>query len=69
MLLSGVPVCAIVYRQISGGLLAFTSVEHYPIEKWKGGLHHEEVCQAESEMFGPAETGYQVQFLNRTVIK
>jgi len=36
--------------------------------KWKGGDHHEEVCQAEAEVFGPPEAGYQVQFLNRVVM-
>ena len=33
----------------------------------EGGVHHEEVCQAESEVFGPPETSYQVQFLNGLV--
>jgi hypothetical protein len=31
--------------------------------KRKGRVKHEDLCQAEAEVFGPAEAGYQVQFL------
>jgi hypothetical protein len=32
-------------------------------------VNHEDVCQAESEEFGPPEAGYQVQrFLSRLVM-
>jgi len=31
--------------------------------KTKGRLKHEDIYQAETEVFGPLEAGYQVQFL------
>jgi len=37
------------------------------MRKWKGRVKHENVYQAETDVFGPPEDGYQVQFLNELV--
>jgi hypothetical protein len=36
--------------------------------RWKGGDNHEEVHQAEPEVFGPPAACYQAQFLKKRAI-